>query len=326
MPGVRRWTAVTGIGLWALLVAAALLLVVGDSAVAPPQAQHPSAPVDVTNPAPQPLRTAAPPAPSTDAARRATAATSVYDGPVATSLSAAAANAYAWGIAPGRFDRAALVVLDRQASVFYISGDVDAGYRTASLVKLFLAARMLVEGQPLDRSTQDLLWRMITCSDDGAASELWRRLGREQTITWAAARYGIGAGLQPPPRDRPSAWGLTSVSARALVTFYQRVADDPAVGPWLMDAMGQAAEQGCDGYYQHFGLPSAFESWRVKQGWIRNHNGHAYLHSTGFVENDRYIVVLLTEGPSRLYDGTGPGSGRWLVTGMAQALAPLHPA
>lgn len=315
MPRVRRWTVVTGLGLCALLVAAVLALALAGSADPPPQAEHPSPPVDVTSPAaPSPRSTAPPRAPL------------AYDGPVATSLGAAVANAHAWGIAPGRFDRAAVVVVDRQTGGIYSSGDVDAGYRTASLVKLFLAARMLVEGEPLDQATQDLLWRMITCSDDGVASELWRRLGRDQTIAWAASRYGIGAGLHPPPSDRPSAWGLTSVSARALATFYRQAADDPAVGPWLMDAMGQATAEGCDGYYQHFGLPSASASWRVKQGWIRNHDGHAYLHSTGFVENDRYIVVLLTEGPSRLYDGTGPGSGRWVVTGMAEALAPLHPA
>ena len=64
-------------------------------------------------------------------------------------------------------------------------------------------------------------------------------------------------------------------------------------------------------------------TWRVKQGWIHSFNGHAYLHSTGFVEQDRYIAVLLCEGPSALYDGLGPGTGRWVLTGRAQALLPL---
>jgi hypothetical protein len=246
----------------------------------------------------------------------------VYDGPAATTPAEAVAYAQDFGVGPGPFTRVAVALLDRQTGAVYEAGDVDGYFRSASLVKNFIAARMLVEEQPFDAATEDLMWRMITCSDDGAASTLWRRLGGAAIIDWAADRYDLGDLIGPPPPDRPNSWGLTNVSARGLVTFYDAVTDDPVVGEWLLDAMGNATRSGCDDYYQHFGLPSATDSWRVKQGWIHNHNGRCLLHSTGFVDDDRYIAVLLTEGPSSLYDGTGRGSGRYTVTGMAEALLP----
>jgi hypothetical protein len=304
---------VTAVGVSVLAVAVIVLIAASGRSwlgQAPPPVIHDptlSAPVSATpSTTPTPEITASP----------------VYDGPLAATPAQAVANARAWGVAPGRFGRIAVMLLDRETGDRYGAGDVDAGYRTASLVKLFLAARMLTEHQPFDSATQDLMWRMITCSDDDAASTLWSRLGRAETIAWVIDHYDISTGLSPPPPERPGSWGLTSVSASALATFYDRVIDDGVVGPWLLDAMRHATPEGCDDYYQHFGLPSAAASWRVKQGWIHSWNGHAYLHSTGFIENDRYIAVLLTEGPSSLYDGTGPGSGRWALTGAAQALLP----
>lgn len=252
----------------------------------------------------------------------AVTAAPVYPGPAAATPAEAVAAAHAWATADGRFDRAAVALLDRYTGEFYGAGDVDAGYRTASLVKNFIAARMLVERQPFDAQTEQLMHRLITCSNDEAATTLWARLGRVETLDWVRQRYGITEGIEDPPAGRPQSWGLTSVSARAWATFYARVAADPVVGTWLMDKMAQATPNGCDNYYQHFGLPEASSTWRVKQGWIGSYDGHSYLHSTGFVDNDRFIAVLLTEGPTSLYQGTGAGSGRWVVTGAAQALLP----
>jgi hypothetical protein len=269
---------------------------------------------------PQGLATTGVPAVPTSApppTRPATLPELVYDGPVATTLDEAVERAQAWG--EDVFDRTAVAVLDRRTGQLTTAGDTETYFRSASLVKLFIATRMLVEEQPFSASTQDLMWRMITCSHDGAGSALWWQVGAGDVVDWVAERYDLGEMIARPTPERPDAWGLTRVSAEGLARFYAAVADDPEVGPWLLDAMGHAEPEGCDGYYQHFGLPSAAVSWRVKQGWIRNDNGHAYLHTTGFVGKDRYVVVILTEGPSSLYDGDGRNG----VTGMAQAMLPL---
>lgn len=270
------------------------------------------------SPGPRPTTTAAQavPTPSPEPTRPAALAALVYDGPVASTVDEAVRQAQGWGAQ--RFDRTAVVVIDRFTGAETTAGDAEEYFRSASLVKLFIATRMLVQEQPFTASTQDLMWRMITCSDDSAGSTLWWRVGAGDVVDWVAQRYDLGDLIARPTPDRPDAWGLTRVSALGLARFYEAVANDPVVSPWLFDAMGHAAPEGCDGYYQHFGLPSAAVSWRVKQGWIHNDNGHAYLHTTGLVGKNRWIVVILTQGPASLYSG----DGREYVTGMAQALLP----
>ncbi len=154
---------------------------------------------------------------------------------------------------------------------------------------------------------------MIVYSDDNDASYLWGTYGGPAIVTWAAGQYGIS--VTPPPASMPGWWGLVGITARAMTTFYARIANDPAVGPWLMSAMANAAPYGSDGFWQHFGIPSATSGWRVKQGWM-SYSGDR-LHSTGFVGGDRYTVALLTQGSGGYYYN---GSGT--VTLMARALMP----
>jgi hypothetical protein len=103
-----------------------------------------------------------------------------------------------------------------------------------------------------------------------------------------------------------------------MVSFYAQIANEAAVGPWLMGAMGSVSSYACDGYYQHFGLPSAAQGWRVKQGWMCCLDGLTRMHSTGFVDGDRYTVALFIEGSTSLYSG----SGSQTLTAMARALLP----
>jgi hypothetical protein len=213
-----------------------------------------------------------------------------------------------------RFSRLAVAVLDLRSGRLYTAGDVDARYPSASLVKVFIAARLLVEGRAGEAWVQETMRRMIVCSDDNAGSVLYDRAGGDGLMRWISERYGI-AGLTPP--SIPGYWGTTGVTARAMVYFYAKVTEDPVAGPWLRDAMGRTQAYGCDGFYQHFGLASAAAGWQVKQGWMCCLANLSRMHSTGYV-NDRYAVALLAEGGTWTYGGTGAQA----LTQVAQTLLP----
>jgi hypothetical protein len=228
--------------------------------------------------------------------------------PVVTAVTAA------YAVGASRSSRLAVAVLDLQSGRLYSAGDIDASYPSASLVKLFIATRLLAEGRAEQKPVEELMWRMIVCSDDGAASALYYTAGADGVTSWIAQRYGV-TGLAPP--SNPGWWGTTRVTARAIVDFYAAVADDPVVAPWLRGAMGSAQPYGCDRFYQHFGIPSAAQSWQVKQGWMCCLQGLSRMHSTGYV-NDRYAVALLAEAASWTYGGHGAQT----LTMVAQTLLP----
>lgn len=209
--------------------------------------------------------------------------------------------------------RVAVAVLDRRTGAVYAAGD-GAAFPSASVVKVFVAARLLVDGRHRDPATEDLMRRMIVASDDGAATALYPVAGGEGLAAWINQRYGTrGIGASP----KPGAWYLTRITARAVVRFYAAVAEDELVGPWLVDAMAQTAATGSDGFPQHFGIPEATTGWRIKQGWMCCVNDRSYVHSTGFVNDDRYAVALLAEGTRDAY-----GGGRAVLSQMARALMP----
>jgi hypothetical protein len=241
--------------------------------------------------------------------------------PLADNPAQAVANAYAEGVASGRFWRAAVALYDRHTGTFYGAGDTEAGYRAASVIKPLIAARILrggrADGRPLTSTDWTNLWNMITCSSNDAADTLWWLAGGwHGVIEWVKSTYGISLIFQS---ERPEAWGTTWITARGMVQFYAAVYNDPAVAPWLVHAMANA-NLNCGG--QYWGLPVVASDWAVKQGWVCCWKNPAEpqtrLHSTGYVGGYRFIAVLLTEGPQALYWG----AGRSYVTAMAQALLP----
>jgi hypothetical protein len=236
-----------------------------------------------------------------------------YQGAPATNPSEAVAHAVTVGRSRG--ERVAAAVLDRRTGTFYGAGDVDYGFASASVVKTFIAARLLADGKASDPAISDQMWRMIVASDDKAATALYPLVGREGVVPWVASRYHI-SGLEPA--NIPNYWGLTRITARAMVNFYAAVARDSVVGPWLMDAMAHAQAHASDGFAQLFGIPAAAKSWRVKQGWMCCLESVTRMHSTGFVDGDRYTVALLTEGAKSVYGSIGAQT----LTLMAQALMP----
>jgi hypothetical protein len=211
--------------------------------------------------------------------------------------------------------RVGVAVLDRVTGTFHGGGDVDHRFASASVMKVFIATRLLAEGRADDASVRDQMWRMIVASDDVAARNLYRLVGTESLIPWIAHRYGI-PGLAPA--NVPNYWGLTRITARGVVTFYAAVANDAVVAPWLLNAMANTRSTAADGFHQWFGLPAAAKNWKVKQGWMCCLEGVTRMHSTGFIDGNRYTVALLTEGARSVYGNYGAQT----LTLMARALLP----
>jgi hypothetical protein len=211
--------------------------------------------------------------------------------------------------------RLAVALLDLQTGTLYGAGDISGQFASASVVKVFIATWLLVNGKATDPTVADLMWRMITCSDDDAGSTLYALAGSETLVGWIANRYGIG-GMSPA--NLPGYWGLTRITARAITTFYADVMVDPAVAPWLLNAMANVQEYGCDGYREWFGIPDAAKSWMVKPGWMCCLENATRLLSTGYIDHGRYAAALMIDGPISLYDGDGAST----LTAMAKALLP----
>ncbi len=200
--------------------------------------------------------------------------------------------------AAGRVQQAAAAVLDTETGAYYAAGDADAPYNTASVVKVFIATDLLVTGQ-MTGQTATTAYTMMAQSDDDAADALYGLVDGDDVVPALAAHYGI-ADLGSPPADTGQ-WGETKVTANGLAHFYAAVKKDPAVWPWLSKAMANTVRVGSDGTDQYFGIPSASNDWAIKQGWMTGLGPGSTYNSTGYVQGDRYVVVLLTYGSVSQY-------------------------
>ncbi|MGK3199625.1 hypothetical protein [Amycolatopsis sp. MEPSY49] len=182
------------------------------------------------------------------------------------------------------------IVFDRQRGAATVSLHADRGYTSASLVKLLIALTVLNRGGP----TADVQ-RMLSRSDDDLASRFWSAYGGPAIVTGWAKKIGL-TGTQAPAD--PGRWGDTRITAKDVVKIYQYVlAHGPAA---IMTALRAATEQGSDGFRQYFGIPDAAggRPWAVKQGWSCC-GPTRMLHTSGLVgDDDRYIVVVLSEHPA----------------------------
>jgi hypothetical protein len=191
---------------------------------------------------------------------------------------------------------------DRQAArvedaVAGNGGQAGRPFPSASMVKLFLAEDLLRRDRAgqvrLDREDLALMGRMISRSDDPAASSLWVRYDGEQMVRDVAERYGL-SGTAPPPT--PGQWGQTVVTARDLARFLSLlpVVAHPDDADRLLGWMRAATPLAGDGFDQRFGLFGAADGQAaVKQGWMCCVDGMRHLHSVGVL--GRTVVVLLSE-------------------------------
>jgi hypothetical protein len=217
--------------------------------------------------------------------------------------------------ASGAGERSAAALLDTATGAYFAAGEADAPFDTASVVKVFLATELLLTGR-MSGPTATTAYTMITRSDDRAANALYERAGGDGVVTALGQHYGI-ADLGRPPAA-PGKWGETTITADGMAHFYAAVRADPAVWPWLSDAMGDATHRGSDGTDQYFGIPSATDDWAVKQGWMVGLGPGTTYNSTGYVDHGRYVVVLLTHGASARYGAPMAAT----LTAMARDVLP----
>lgn len=281
--------------------------------VLPPHKAPP--PEDVEpSPTPSPTPTATQPK-NAPAPKSTVVAVPTYNGPAATNPKDAVAHAASVGQARGV--RVGVAIKDRQTGVVYGAGDYDGSFASASVVKAFIATSLLVSGKANDAKTQSMMYEMIVASNDDDASALYGPAGGSGLAAFIMSRYGI-SGLAPPPANLAGYWGEFKITPHAMVEFYDAMSHDAVVAPWLMNAMANARATADDGTKQLFGIPSAATSWRVKQGWMCCLDSKTRMHSTGFVDHDRFTVALSIEGGTSVYLNSGIAT----LNGMAKALMP----
>jgi hypothetical protein len=211
-----------------------------------------------------------------------------------------------------------VAVLDTKTGHFYGAGHYKNFFASESVVKVFIATRLLVSGR-MHGTTKARAYKMITQSDDAIASSFYGSVGGDSLINWIKQRYGVPS-LGTPPH-RANWWGNTHITPGGLVRLYAKLKRDPKVGPWLLNAMHHATRFGSDGTFQFFGLPSATSGAAIKQGWGADFDdwfNSADFNTTGFVNHDRYAVAILARGPISTY-GSAIGN---LLTNVARRVLP----
>jgi hypothetical protein len=228
----------------------------------------------------------------------------------AVTTNAATAVSYAHG----HGYRSSIGVLDTQTGAFWGAGDYNSAYASESVMKVFIATRLLLTNQ-MSGWNETTAYKMITQSDDASANALYGRAGGDGVITWVKQALNIPSLGSPPLRS--GWWGGTQINAHGMALFYDAIRARPNVWGWLGNAMHHATTYGSDGTYQYFGIPSATNGPAVKQGWGGdNPAGQPAFNSTGVVNGDRYAVVILTQG------GTYGAAISGMVTTEAKLLMP----
>jgi hypothetical protein len=165
---------------------------------------------------------------------------------------------------------AAYVVFDRQTGRTALESKAHIQFRSASLVKIFIALDYLEKRGPdfvIPQADLNLLEPMLRASNDDAASTLWVREGWEQIVVRTVSRIGLNDTAPPASRGK---WGYTPISAADIVKTYQYILDvaHPKYRDFIMGNLRQSAKCADDGFDQSFGIPSAAaRPWAVKQGW-----------------------------------------------------------
>ncbi|WP_243722866.1 hypothetical protein [Actinomadura sp. 7K507] len=209
--------------------------------------------------------------------------------------------------------RASYVVFDRAAGRVVVERRPRQTYRSASLVKILMALDYMQEHR-VSADDRALMGRMLRSSDDGAATELWRRGGQKKILERMAPKAGLRE-TAGPPADKPGFWGYTALSARDVVQTYRYLLDEApeAHREFVLGQLRRSTRCGTDGFDQTFGIPRALKKpWAVKQGWSGFGDapagpcrgaqpaawqpdlglGRPVLHTSGIVGEQKIVVVL----------------------------------
>ncbi|MBX6768730.1 MAG: serine hydrolase [Actinomadura rubrobrunea] len=197
----------------------------------------------------------------------------------------------------GRTGTESVAVYDRRRKIT-CAVDADRRYDSASVVKVTILAALLhkaqEQGRTLTARERSLADKMITRSDNPAASALWRSVGRT-----SLTRFLRLAGMRRTTLGQQNHWGLTQITATdqlrllRLLTSRNKVLTT-ASRRYVLDLMGRVIPE------QRWGTPTGRARgirWYVKNGWLPRLSRYWRVHSIGAFKGDRedYLIVVLTQ-------------------------------
>jgi Beta-lactamase enzyme family len=209
----------------------------------------------------------------------------------------------------GRVSRVGLTVADPRLGLS-CALHRTSHFDSASAIKATIISALLYkEHGPshLTSAQRGLAWRMITQSDNAAASALWDEVGDEEMQRFADAAHMSHTGLDD------AAWGLSQLTAQdeltllTLLTTHGSVLSDTSRGYvlWLMSRVIPS---------QRWGVPDgapAHVTVSVKNGWLPDpESGRWHVNSIGAFRSlgayrsrhvDYQIAVLTDGNPSESY-------------------------
>jgi beta-lactamase class A len=198
-------------------------------------------------------------------------------------------------------DQSAVAVLDATTGA-QLAVNADAGFHTASIVKVDILATLLLQrqaAQGLTANEQSLAFDMITKSDNAAATSLWNEIGSASGL--AAANRTLGLTETTPGSG--NSWGHTTTTANDQLRLLQALTS--ASGPldatsrgYVLNLMSQVEDD------QDWGVPAAASAQAtgvyVKNGWMddSSDDGLWVNNSVGRIvePGHDWLVVVLTSG------------------------------
>jgi hypothetical protein len=198
----------------------------------------------------------------------------------------------------------AVVVSDLSTGRTTSYGDTDHAFATASVVKVDILATLLLQEQGrLSAAQKEVAGRMIRQSSNGAATTLWKAIGREKGLAAANATFGL-TGTKGGTKGR---WGATTTTVADQLRLLQVVfSDDSPLTPesraYVQSLMGGVAAD------QDWGVSAADTRGdthaQLKNGWLPRAGGWV-VSSVGKVEHDGHplLVAALSDGGSAQKEG-----------------------
>jgi hypothetical protein len=212
-----------------------------------------------------------------------------------------------------------IAILDRKSGTVTVGAAGGTPFWAASVIKLFVVTDILHRyelGQvTLSPSVENDIQRALELSDDNAMDNLWDAFGGSALIPASVALFGLQDTLPPPVVGQ---WGEAKISARDVLKVYQYILTklSDADSAMVVNYLGQAANNGADGFDQAFGLldPPRASTVKAKQGWMWINGDSITLNSTGILgPNNDYVVAILT----RQRNSIGWAGGRTNVNNAA---------
>lgn len=199
----------------------------------------------------------------------------------------------------GREGRVGAAVLRLSDGALFTAGTGEP-LELVSAVKVPLMvaimARAESEGGALQPHELDLLWPMVTFSDNDSATLLWRLLGSESGFAAWIESAGI-AGFDPAPFDE---WGATTATPAAMAVLLARLYSGDLLTPEHRDLALAMLNGVIDG--QRWGVSAGVEAagaaYVLKNGWFPESDGWQVV-SAGIVLPDdpanAYAIAILTD-------------------------------